>query len=211
VLINGVPSGFFGSSLGVRQGNPLSPFLFVLVMEAFSRMLGAFTNRRLISSFSMGSSGQDRVTVFHLLFADDTLVFCEANASQIHHLGALLVCFEAVAGLKVNLSKSVLISIDHVENVGQLAGLLGYGYGEVPLKYLGLPLGAFFKLKAMWAGLEDMMSRRLAPWKMLYLSKGGKVTLIKSTLSNMPTYMLSLFPILVDVAKRFEKIQRDFL
>jgi hypothetical protein len=81
----------------------------------------------------------------------------------------------------------------------------------VPLKYLGLPLGASFKLKTMWAGLEDMMSRRLVPWKRLYLSKGGRVTLIKSTLSNMPTYMLSLFPIPVDVAKCLEKIQRDFL
>jgi hypothetical protein len=115
-----------------------------------------------------------------------------------------------VAGLKVNLSKSVLVPVGHVENEGQLAGLLGCGYGEVPLKYLGLPLGASFKLKAMRAGLEDMMSRRLAPWKRLYLSK-SKVTLIKSTLSNMPTYMLSLFPIPIDVAKRLEKIQRDFL
>jgi hypothetical protein len=158
VLINGVPSGFFGCSRGVRQGDPLSPFLFVLVMEAFSRMLGAFIERGLISGFSVGSSGQDRVNVSHLLFADDTLVFCGANASQIRHLGALLVCFEAAAGLKVNLSKSVLIPVGHVEDVGQLAGLLGCGYGEVPLKYLGLPLGASFKLKSMWAGLEDMMS-----------------------------------------------------
>jgi hypothetical protein len=79
VLINGVPSGFFGSSRGVRQGDSLSPFLFVLVMEAFSRMLGAFTNRGLILGFSVGSSGQDQVNVSHLLFADDTLVFCGAN------------------------------------------------------------------------------------------------------------------------------------
>jgi hypothetical protein len=211
VLINGAPSGFFGSSRGVRQGDPLSPFLFVLVMEAFSRMLGAFNDRGLISGFSVGSSGQDRVTIPHLLFANDTLVFCGANASQIRHLGALLVCFEAAAGLKVNLFKSVLVPVGLVENVGQLAGLLGCGYGEVPLKYLGLPLGASFKLKAMWAGLEDMMVRRLAPWKRLYLSKGGRVTLIKSTLSYMPTYMLSLFPIPADVAKSIEKIQRDFL
>jgi hypothetical protein len=108
--------------------------------------------------------------------------------------------------LKVNFSKSALVSVGPLDNVGQLAGLLGCRSGEVPLKYLGLPLGASFKLKAMWGGLGDLMSRRLALWKMLYLSKGGRITLIKSTLSNMLTYMLSLFPILADVAKCIEKI-----
>jgi hypothetical protein len=163
VLINGAPSGFFGSSRGVRQGDPLSPFLFVLVMEAFSRMLGAFTSRGLISGFSVGSSGQSRVNVSHLLFADDTLIFCGANASQIRHIGALLVCFEAVVGLKVNLSKSVLLLVGPIDNMGHVAGLLGCGVGDLPLKYLGLPLGASFKLKSMWAGLENLMLRRLAP------------------------------------------------
>jgi hypothetical protein len=55
------------------------------------------------------------------------------------------------------------------------------------------------------------MSRRLAPWKRMYLSKGGRIALIKSTLSNLPTYMMSLFPIPASVAKQIEKIQRDFL
>ena len=55
------------------------------------------------------------------------------------------------------------------------------------------------------------MERRLAGWKRLYLSKGGKVTLIKSTLSSLPTYFLSLLPIPAKVAKRIEKLQRDFL
>jgi hypothetical protein len=59
--------------------------------------------------------------------------------------------------------------------------------------------------------LEDLISRRLAHWKRLYLSKGARVTLIKTTLSNLPTYMLSLFPIPAYVAKRIEKIQWDFL
>jgi hypothetical protein len=91
VLINGAPSSFFGSSRAVRQGNPLSPFLFVLVMEAFSRMLGAFTSRGLILGFSVGSNEQPRVNVSHLFFADDTLIFCGANDSQIRHIGALFV------------------------------------------------------------------------------------------------------------------------
>jgi hypothetical protein len=211
VLINGAPSGYFGSSRGVRQGDPLSPFLFVLVMEAFSKMIGAITSRGLISGFSVGSNELNRVVVSHLLFADDTLVFCGANESQIRHLGALLVCFEAVSGLKVNLAKSTLFPVGSVGDVDQLAGLLGCGTSTLPLKYLGLPLGASYKLKTMWVDLEELMARRLAPWKRSYLSKGGRVTLIKSTLLNLPTYMMSLFPIPTLMAKRIEKIQWNFL
>jgi hypothetical protein len=210
VFINGSPSGFFGSSRGVRQGDPLSPFLLVLVMEAFSKMISDIYSRGLISAFSVGTRENGRVDVSHLLFADDTLVFCRADASQISYLGALLVCFEMVSRLKVNLTKSALVPIGSLDDMDQLAGRLGCGTTDLPLKYLGLPLGALFKLKAMWRDLEDLMARQLAPWKRSYLSKGGRVALIKSTLSNMPTYVLSLFPIPTDVAKRIEKIQQDF-
>jgi hypothetical protein len=118
-------------------------------MEAFSRILGAFISRGLISGFTVGSREQNQVNVSHLLFADDTLVFCGTNDSQIRHVGALLVCFEAVTGLKVNLSKSALVPVGSQGEVDQLANVLGYGTGDLPLKYLGLPLGASFKLKAM--------------------------------------------------------------
>jgi hypothetical protein len=79
------------------------------------------------------------------------------------------------------------------------------------MKYLGLPLGAKFKESTIWNPIIEKMERHLAGWKRLYLSKGGKVTLIKSTLSNLPTYFLSLFLIPSEVAKRLEKLQRDFL
>ena len=76
---------------------------------------------------------------------------------------------------------------------------------------MGLPLGASHKEETIWNLVLEKMERRLAGWKRLYLSKGGKVTLIKCTLSNLPTYFLSLLPIPVKVANRMEKLQRDFL
>jgi hypothetical protein len=111
----------------------------------------------------------------------------------------------------VNLSESTLVPVGFLDDVDQLACNLGCGTTVLPLKYVGLPLGASFKLKAMWRDLEDLMARQSALWKRLYLSKGGRVALIKSTLSNLPTYLWSLFPIPTNVAKRIEKIQRDFL
>ncbi len=74
-----------------------------------------------------------------------------------------------------------------------------------------MPLGASFKSKNMWNSIVEKMERKLAGWKSLYLSKGGRLTLLKSTLSSLPMYYLSLFTIPVSVANRIEKIQRNFL
>ena len=81
----------------------------------------------------------------------------------------------------------------------------------MPLKYLGLPLGAKFKDLSVWNPILERMERRLAGWKRMYLSKGGKVTLIKSSLLSLPIYFLSFLPLPGKVAKRMKKLQRDFL
>ena len=93
----------------------------------------------------------------------------------------------------------------------ELVGILGCHTASLPMKYLGLPLGATYKETSIWNPIIERMEKRLAGWKRLYLSKGGKVTLIKSTLSSLPTYFLSLFPIPVRDANRLEKLQREFL
>jgi hypothetical protein len=111
----------------------------------------------------------------------------------------------------VNLGKSEMVAVGDVGNIGTLAAFLGCRVAGLPMKYLGLPLGAAYKAASIWNEVIEKMERRLAGWKKLYLSKGGRVTLIKSTLSNLPTYYLSLFPVPVSVANRIEKIQRDFL
>ena len=80
--------------------------------------------------------------------------------------------------------------------------------------YLRLPLGASFKKKSIWNTIVEKVEKvekRLASWKRMYLSKGGCLTLIKNTLSSLPSYYLSLFPLPMSVARRLEKLQRDFL
>ena len=88
---------------------------------------------------------------------------------------------------------------------------LGCRVGFLPTVYLGLPLGAYHKTLSMWDGVEERMRRRLALWKRQYIFKGGRIILIKSILASMPIYQLSLFRMPKIVAKRMEKLQRDFL
>jgi hypothetical protein len=100
--------------------------------------------------------------------------------------------------------------VGHVDQAERLVDILGCGFATLPVKYLGLPLGASYKSTHIWDRVEKI-EHRLASWKMMYLSKGGRVTLIKSTIANVFTYFLSLFHLLRSVATRLEKIQRDFL
>uniref|UniRef100_A0A2N9FWW1 Reverse transcriptase domain-containing protein n=1 Tax=Fagus sylvatica TaxID=28930 RepID=A0A2N9FWW1_FAGSY len=211
VIFNGSPCGFFGSSRRLRQGDPLSPLLFVIVMEALSRMTEKAVGASCISRFSVGNVSTQPLVISHLLFADDTLIFCEAHPYQITQLGHILTWFEAISDLKVNLGKSKLVPVGNVPNIEVLAGILGCKTHSLPMTYLGLPLGAKYKAKAIWNAVIEKLERRLAGWKLMYLSKGGRMTLIKSTLSSLPTYFLSLFPIPVAVANRIDSIQRTFL
>lgn len=211
IMINKTPSGFLNSSYGLRQRDPLFPLLFVYIMEALNRMLSTAVDRGVLSSFLVGSKNNDELHVSHLLFADDTLIFSEANPNHLYHLCCLFLYFEVVLGLKTNLAKSELVPVGVVANVGSLASIPGCKEFSLPMKYLCLPLGTQFKGKSIWNCIIKKMKRCLAGRKRLYLSKDGRVTLIKSNLSNFPTYFLPLFPITVRVANRIKKLHRDFL
>jgi len=134
VLVNGTPNGFFSSSHDLKQGDHLSPLMFVIVMEALDRMIYAVVSGGLLSGFYMGSG----IDISHLLFADDMLIFSRADPDRLRHLWCLILCFEVVSSLKVNLAKLVLVPMGNVD-VDGLVDIMGCGVLPLPLKYLGLP------------------------------------------------------------------------
>ena len=161
-----------------------------------------------VLQFDRSGSSMSSTKVSHLLFADDTIVFCDNDSEQILNLRCMLIWFQAVSGLRVNLAKSSILPVGQVNNIHLL---LGCNIDSFPTSYLGLPLGAKFKEKVIWDPLFLKFKKRLSGWKSSYLFKGERLTLIKSVLSSIPTYFLSLFPLPVLVANRLEAIQRKFL
>ncbi|WKA03333.1 hypothetical protein VitviT2T_021448 [Vitis vinifera] len=210
-MINGVPVGFFSNSKGLRQGDLLSPYLFVLGMEVLSNLIRRAVDGGFLSGCRIRGRGEEEMIVSHLLFADDTIIFCEARKEQLSALSWILAWFEAASGLRINLDKNVLIPVGEVEDIEEMVVELGCKVGLLPTVYLGLPLGAHHKVVSMWDGVEERMRKRLAQWKRQYISKGGRITLIKSTMASLPIYNMSLFRMPKSVANRLEKLQRDFL
>ena len=211
LMFNGSPAGFFRSSRGLRQGDPLSPYLFVVGMEVLSSLLKRAVDGNFISGCRLGNREGGELVISHLLYADDAIVFCEANSEQLMCLRWTLMWFEAVSGLKINLNKSEIIPLGRVDNVESLAVELGCRVGSLPTRYLGLPLGAPHRALRVWESIEERFRKRLSSWKRQYISKGGRLTLIRSTLSSLPIYFLSLFRMPKSVCARLEKIQKDFL
>ena len=136
---------------------------------------------------------------------DDTILFYYASREQLLYIRMVLIFFEAITGLRVNGGKSEIVLVGDVRNLNVLARVLCCKVSSLPMIYLGMPLGTHYKDSSIWNPIIERMERRLSGWKRLYLLKGGKLTLLKSTISSLPTYFLSLFTIPQVMAARLER------
>lgn len=117
VLINDSPTSFFSSERGLRQGDPLSPFLFILAMEGLNDMLRTAQTNSWIRGFNANMEDRQSLAISHLQYADDTLIFCDADISQLKFLRIILKLFEATSSLHINWGKSFIYPVNEVPRI----------------------------------------------------------------------------------------------
>lgn len=143
-----------------------------MVMEAFNKLLNRAQEQHLIRGVSVGRSGVS-TKISHLFFANDTLIFCQLELRSLLHLRCVLLYFQAVSGLKINLNNSEMTRIGGNGAAGSFATIMGCKEVKFPLKYLSIPLGAKYKDQLSWEPVIDLFERRLFGWKINFISKEG--------------------------------------
>ncbi|GKB51461.1 transposon TX1 uncharacterized [Tanacetum coccineum] len=158
VLINDPPTDFFQLKSGLRQGDPLSPFLFNIVSEGLNALISKAVQTGLFQGVNVRKVRSFPIS--HLQFVDDTLIFCDAKKESLWNVKRVLRCFQLSAGLRINFSKSTLIGVGVEENLVHSCGNdLGCLVGSIPFRYLGLLVGANPAFKAI--GIRSLKASKM--------------------------------------------------
>lgn len=152
--------------------------------------------------------GRQKLKVSHLQYADDTVFSYPTKLENIAVIKHILRNFELVSGLKVNFHKCEILGIN-VENpeLQSMADYLLCKVSKNPFSYLGINVGINHRLAKNWSKLKEKVRRRLNSWSGQHLSFGGRITLIQSVLSALPTYCLSFYRIPKSILNELMKIQ----
>ncbi|XP_068466646.1 uncharacterized protein [Phaseolus vulgaris] len=166
-------------------------------------------NKDLLESVQIGG----RLTKVNMLqFADDTLFLCKASAHSVFVIKAILICFELASGLKVNFQKSSVGRIGCNNLLLQrFATVLNCATMKTPFKYLGMLVGGNHRRSKFWEEVVKRVRRRLGKWKGKFISMAGRLCLIKSVLSALSLFYMSLYKMPVTVANEIVRLQRNFL
>ena len=207
VLLNGVPGNHFKCKCGVKQGDPISPLLFVIAADLLQTLINNLLQQGLISR-PLPTHDPDFPVV---QYADDTLLFLKADKDNLGALKSVLYSFSEATGLQINFHKSSMYPINVIDQDAiDLAAFFGCKLGKMPFTYLGLPVGTTRPKIVDLLPLVDCMERRLttSSW---FLPQGSRLQLVNSVISSLPIFFLCSLSIPQGILKQLERIQRQCL
>ncbi|KAK4386156.1 hypothetical protein Sango_2486200 [Sesamum angolense] len=209
VYVNSGVHGFFVGAWGLRQGDPMSPYLFVLVMEVLQMILQQFIEQD--GEFLYHWRCQE-LKLFQLSFADDLLLLCKADVRSVNLFRRRLNLFASLSGLHTNSQKSQLIISKAASGLRDtLLATLGFQEGHLPVRYLGLPLIAARLSIADCQPLLQKIDSRIKGWEGVQLSFAERVQLIKFVLVSLEVYWAMTFILPKGIIKEMIKRLRTFL
>ena len=187
IIINGAPTGFITPIRGIRQGNPLSPFLFLLCIEGLRGLITKSAMRGDIHGFSLCRRSP---SLTHLLFADDSLLFFRSNVEECQKVLDVLQIYEMSSGQQINKAKTTVFfskstKEDQRDVIKNMLGVTEIRHYE---KYLGLPSLVGRNKKSSFNYIKERVWRKLQGWEKKLLSQVGREVLIKAVVQAIPTY-----------------------
>ena len=192
IRINGQTRGRIVPSRGLRQWDLLSPYLFLFCAEGLLALLRHAAEKQTIHGVAICRRAP---RIFHLFFADDSLVFCRASLEECNELQRIFTIYEATSGQQLNKVKIALFFSKNTPRAIQeeIKSRFGAQVIRQHEKYLGLPSLVGRSKKNTFHDLKDKLGKKLSGWKEKLLSNAGKEILIKAVGQTIPSYTYELF------------------
>nr|KYP70239.1 Putative ribonuclease H protein At1g65750 family [Cajanus cajan] len=210
MLWNGEMLESFSPSRGIRQGDPISPYLFVLCMERLFHLINISVTQKLWKPIRLSRSGPE---LSHLAFADDLILFAEARLDQVEIIQACLNLFCTSSGQKISQEKTRIFFSKNVNwnVINEISSSFSFQQAENLGKYLGIPLHHSRVNRATYSGIIEKVTQRLNNWKAKSLSFAGRLTLTKSFLTALPSYTMQTVWLPRNICDDIDKKNRQFL
>ncbi|CAA7053093.1 unnamed protein product [Microthlaspi erraticum] len=190
ISVNGELAGFFPGKKGLRQCDSISPYLFIMVMEALSGLLDVAVEQRKIRLHPQCHDPK----ITHLLFADDLLIFSDGSRHSLTGIKEVMESFRGLCGLEMNPAKSEIFFGGYFDiEVAVLSGLVGFKVGSFPTRYLGLPLNPRRITLATLQPFIEKVTSKLQSWTSKTLSFAGKIRLVSSGIYGMVNFWSYVF------------------
>lgn len=208
VGINGRLHGFFKGTRGLRQGDPLSPYLFGIVINTLSQKLNAAAESGRIGYHA--NCRKSNLT--HLCFADDLLIFTDGTLSSVQGVLQVLQEFEAFAGLSISVDKSCFFPSGLTElEMDEITQASGISVGSLPIRYLGLPLNSRKLSITNCEPLLQQVRSKINAWTSKYLSFAGRQVLISTVIAGITNFWCGAFILPKECIRAIDKMCNAFL